>query len=100
MTFEALKQILHGGVGIACESPEERNAVIQLMLEMGYEHGDSEVSTECLQGAYDDDWFAPFISGGYEIEFYPIGREDDIPFDEIAHLVKGVAIPARVDDLI
>ena len=100
LTLEEFETYLESGYNrIACPTYVERNQVIEFLLSIGYEHGGSNVSRECLKGEHEGWWLYPQIAHG-RIEFYGNRSEGHtIEFADIEHLINAVPV-TQVDDLL
>ena len=71
---------------VICDYADERNSVIRLLLDMGFTHGVSGISGECLNGDHPDGWPAVLIDDG-KIELRQSHTEGNtISYGRIQHL--------------
>ena len=98
MDDSTLREHLEYGRRINCETVEERCLATNLLLEMGYRHGNSGYSKKyCDPSNQERLYMCPYVWNGM-IEYWGGSAPNGIPFDEIAQ-VPSKSIPS-MDDLI
>lgn len=101
-TNEVLDAFRERSVDIACNNSEERQAVIQLLLDHGFQHGSSGYSEHMLRDVeWHPDEYLIISTIGYSLglEFYR--RRSPRPIVKGDHLVNLLcAASPQVDDLL
>ena len=99
---EFLKQFQSGDIAVRCQTSEQRQELIHLLVSNGVRHGASGVSREMLANVneYRDGWMVVYASqnsGG--IEFCSDRYEKILSCDGLVDHLLCVACP-QVDDLL